>query len=235
MACHENNDEIEHLRLLALKSMVRRSKNKSSDHEVFDEDIKLLRAEALKTMNRKRNTQNNSLVNKDEKHVKIQIVNEQKRSIDDLSSFRNKKIIKLNENRTTDSKDLSNYSYIKKSSGVLKDDHKQEFKHKPKLKCNIKSQVEYTAESHNKVAINDSKGNFKKTVRNGCMQLSNLDSDKIDETMIVTLNLSESDDLSSEYDLIMNEVFPNNNEFITLKCFDYFYFYVLGCNTENQI
>lgn len=242
MDFNENNDEIEQLRLIALKSMVRRSKKNSSDTvhtDVYDQDIKLLRAEALETITRKRNSQNNSLVNKDEERVKSQNVNNKKRCISALSSLPNKKSIKLNKNETTGSKDLSNYSNLRKSSEVSNDDHKQKYICKPKLECNFesqsKSQVQYIAESHSKTAVNDNKDSLNTIFRNGCMQLSNLNSEKIVESMIVTFSSSESDDLSTECDTIMNDVFPNNNEFIKFKFFDYFYFYVLGCNTENKV
>lgn len=237
MATNEDNDEAEQLRFLALKSMVRRSKQNSLDNDADDQDIKLLRAAALKTITHKSNAQNHSLVNKDDKLVKSQIVNEKKRSISGLSSLRNKKSIKLNENNTTDSKNFINNSHVKKSSEVLNREHEQEYKRKQKLEHNTESKVEFTAESLNKTAVNDSKDDFKKIVRNGSMQLSNLDSEKVDETMVlhITFSSSESDDSSSECDTIKKEVFQKNNKFITFKFFDYFYSYVLGCNQEDDM
>lgn len=242
MATNEDNDEAEQLRFLALKSMVRRSKQNNSDNDADDQDIKLLRAAALKTITHKNNAQNNSLVNNNDKLVKSQIVNEKKRSFNSQpSSLRSKKNIKFNENKTTDSKDFTNNSNVRKSSEVLNDDHKQEYKRKPKLEYNteshIKPKIEHITEPHSLAAVNDSKEDFKKIVRNGSMQLSNLDSEKVDETMVlhITFSSSESDDSSSECDTIQKEVFKNNIRFITFKFFDCFSFYVLGCNTEDEL
>lgn len=241
MASNEDNDEAEQLRFLALKSMVKRSKQNNSDNDADDQDIKLLRAAALKTITHKNNAQNHSLVDKDDKLVKSQIVNEKKRSISSLSSMRNKKSIKRNENKTTDSKHFTNNSILRKSSEVLNHEHEQEYKRKPKLEYNTgaqsKPEAECIAESHYKTAVSDSKDDFKKIVRNGSMQLSNLDSEKVDETMVlhITFSSSESEDSSSECDTIKKEVFQNNNKFITFKVFKYFYLYVLGCNTEHEI
>lgn len=230
MASNEDNDEAEQLRFLALKSMVRRSKPNNSDNDADDQDIKFLRAAALKTITHKSNAQNHSLVNKDDKIVKSLIVNEKKRSISGLSSLRNKKNIKLNENEMTDSKNFTNNSIVRKSSEVLNHEHEQEYKRKSKFEYNAEAQSKPKAESHDKTTVSDSKDEFKKIVRNGSMQLSNLDSEKVDETMVlhITFSSSESEDSSSECDTIKKEVFHNNNNFIAFKFFDNFYLYVLG-------
>lgn len=47
LASNESNDKTEQLRFLALKFMVRRSKQNSSNSDAGDQDIKLFRAVAL--------------------------------------------------------------------------------------------------------------------------------------------------------------------------------------------
>lgn len=195
MATNEDNDEAEQLRYLALKSMVRRSKQNCSNNDADDQDIKFLRAAALKTITHKSNAQSNLLVNKDNK-----LVNEKKRSLSgQLSTSRYNKITKLNESQTIASKNLITSTDLKKSIEMIKHAQEQEYKRIAKL--------ENKAESQSKPSVIDCKDTTKKIVRNGSMQLSNLNSEKFDETMVlrITFSSSESDDSSSEHECDTNK------------------------------
>lgn len=189
----------------------------------------------VNTITHKSNVQNYSLVNEDDKLVKSWIVDEKKRSIgDSLHSLQNKKSIKLIENKTADSKNFISNSIVRNSSGVLNHDREQKYERKAILEYNAevqsKPEAKYIAESHNKTTVSQSKDDFKKMLRNGSIQLSNLNSEEVDETMVlhITFSSSESEDASIECDIIKKEVFQNNNKFIAYKCFDYFYLYVPG-------
>lgn len=198
MATVEEIDEAEQLRFLALKSMVRRSSKKkiSSNTDTDDQDILLLRAAALKTINNK-----SSLNNKDENVVKNKLVNEKKRSISSqVSPLASKKSMKLTDMKNNNL--VNNFTYntsIGNTTRVSKYDSQQECKSKHKLESNIESQ------SKPEVIIKD---DMKKIVRNGSIQLSNLDSETFNETMIlrITFSSSESDDSSSECDVVKNKV-----------------------------
>jgi len=198
MATVEEIDEAEQLRFLALKSMVRRSSKKknSSNTDTDEQDILLLRAAALKTINNK-----SSLGNKDEKLDKNRLINEKKRSLSSqVSPLASKKTIKLTDMKNNN---LVNNFTSNTSTGniirVSKHDSQQECNSKHKLESNIESQ-------NNPEVVN--KDDIKKIVRNGSMQLSNLDSEKFNETMIlhITFSSSESDDSSSESDVVKNKV-----------------------------
>lgn len=193
MATVEETDEAEQLRFLALKSMVRRSSKKknSSNPDTDDQDILLLRAAALKTIN------NKSLPgNKDEKLVQNRLINEKKRSISSqVSPLARKKNIKQTDIKNNNL--VNNITYntsTGNTSRVSKHIHEQECKSKHKLESQSKSEV-----------INK---NMKKIVRNGSIQLSNLDSEKFNETMIlhITFSSSESEDSSNECDVVQNKV-----------------------------
>ncbi|KAE9525623.1 hypothetical protein AGLY_014150 [Aphis glycines] len=192
MATVEETDEAEQLRFLALKSMVRRSSKKknSSNPDTDDQDILLLRAAALKTIN------NKSLPgNKDEKLVQNRLINEKKRSISSqVSPLARKKNIKQTDIKNNNL--VNNVTYntsTGNTSRVSKHIHEQECKSKHKLESQSKSEV-----------INK---NMKKIVRNGSIQLSNLDSEKFNETMIlhITFSSSESEDSSNECDVVQNK------------------------------
>jgi hypothetical protein len=186
---NDENDEAEELRFLALQSMVRRSmKNKVNTNETDDQDIRLLRAAALKSITHRNNTQNNRLSLKDDKLVKTQLINDKKRSLPECPLGRKKMLIS-NESKINNSVEHIN----KKNPGV----NNFELKHKPILEPKAESQS-------NPATVN--KGDVKKIVRNGSIQLSNLDSEKFDETMIlhITFSSSESDDSSTECDTIKN-------------------------------
>lgn len=190
MATIDENDEAEELRFLALQSMVRRSKKKKdSINETDDQDIRLLRAAALKSITHRSNSQNNQFLNNDDNPENTLLINEKKRSLQ-VSSLGNKKILISNESKNNN---LVKHTTINKSSGV---DHVVQ-EHKPELELDTESQSK-------PVAVNND--NVKKIVRNGSIQLSNLDSDKFDETMIlhITFSSSESDDSSTECDTIEN-------------------------------
>ncbi|XP_025421766.1 uncharacterized protein LOC112691642 [Sipha flava] len=192
---NDENDEAEELRFLALQSMVRRSmKNKVNTNETDDQDIRLLRAAALKSITHRNNTQNNRLSLKDDKLVKTQLINDKKRSLPECPLGRKKMLIS-NESKINNSVEHIN----KKNPGV----NNFELKHKPILEPKAESQS-------NPATVN--KGDVKKIVRNGSIQLSNLDSEKFDETMIlhITFSSSESDDSSTECDTIKNAKLQNN-------------------------
>ncbi|XP_001943011.1 uncharacterized protein LOC100169199 [Acyrthosiphon pisum] len=198
MATVEEIDEAEQLRFLALKSMVRRSSKKknNSNTDNDDQDILLLRAAALKTINNK-----SSLGNKDEKLGKHTLINEKKRSISSqVSPLASKKTIKLTDMKNNNlANNFTSNTSIGNTIRVSKNDPQQESKSKHKLESNIESQS-------NPEVIN--KDDTKKVIRNGSIQLSNLDSEKFNETMIlrITFSSSESDDSSSECDVVKNKV-----------------------------
>lgn len=194
MATVEETDEAEQLRFLALKSMVRRSRKRknSSNPDTDDQDILLLRAAALKTIN------NKSLPsNKDEKLVQNKLINERKRSISSqVSPLARKKNIKQTDMKNNNL--VNNVTYNTNTGNTIKvskHDHEQECKSKHKLESQSKPEV-----------IN--KNDMKKIVRNGSIQLSNLDSEKFNETMIlhITFSSSESEDSSNECDVVQNKV-----------------------------
>ncbi|XP_060860167.1 uncharacterized protein LOC132937370 [Metopolophium dirhodum] len=203
MATVEEIDEAEQLRFLALKSMVRRSSKKtSSNTDTDDQDILLLRAAALKTINNK-----SSLGNKDEKLGKNTLINEKKRSISSqVSPLASKKTIKLTDKKNNNLvNNFTNNISIGNTIRVSKHDPQQECKSKHKLESNIESQS-------NPEVIN--KDDIKKVIRNGSIQLSNLDSEKFNETMIlrITFSSSESDDSSSECDVVKNKVITQKKD-----------------------
>lgn len=199
MATIEEIDEAEQLRFLALKSMVRRSTKKKNipNTDPDDQDILLLRAAALKTINNK-----SSLGNKDEKLGKNTLINEKKRSISSqVSPLASKKTIKLTDMKTNNLvNNFTSNTSIGNTIRVSKYDPQQECKSKHKLESNIEPQ-------RNPLVIN--KDDTKKVIRNGSIQLSNLDSEKFNETMIlrITFSSSESDDSSSECDVVKNKVY----------------------------
>lgn len=180
MATVEETDEAEQLRFLALKSMVRRSSKKknSPNIDTDDQDILLLRAAALKTINNK-----SSLGNKDEKLVKNKLINEKKRSLSSqVSPLASKKIIKLT--------DMKNNNLVNNfTSNTSTGNTTRVSKHDPQQECKNKDDIQ-------------------KIIRNGSIQLSNLDSEKFNETMIlrITFSSSESDDSSNECDVVKNQV-----------------------------
>lgn len=191
MVTDEEVDEAEQLRLLALQSMAKRSKPKKArikTDETDEFDIVLLRAAALKTITAKNNAQNSLLVSGDGKLFKTKEVSK-KRSCEE-SPLKSKKCGKLekkinNEQSYSFTTDSSIESY-KESLDNIKKEH---------IGGLYKSEIE------GKLVANDNDGT-KKIVRNGSMQLSNLDSEKVNETMVlqITFSSSESDDSSSECD-----------------------------------
>ncbi|XP_026817080.1 putative uncharacterized protein DDB_G0292292 [Rhopalosiphum maidis] len=204
MATVEEIDEAEQLRFLALKSMVRRSSKKNTNNtDTDDQDILLLRAAALKTINNK-----SSQGNKDEKIVNNQLINEKKRSISSqVSPLVNKKNIKLTDMKNNNLvNNVTNNTNTGNITRVSKHHLEQVFKNKHKLETNIESQ--------SKSEVINNKDDIKKIIRNGSIQLSNLDSEKFNETMIlhITFSSSESDDSSSESDVAQNKVsIPKKN------------------------
>jgi len=192
MATVEEIDEAEQLRFLALKSMVRRSSKKKNNPNIDtdDQDILLLRAAALKTINNKK-----SLSNKDKSPVKNKLINEKKRSrSSQVSPSASKKSIKLTDMKNNLNTNFTSSNSIGNTTRVLKHDPQQNFKSKHKLESQSKPEV-----------IN--KDDIKKIIRNGSIQLSNLDSEKFNETMIlrITFSSSESDDSSNECDVDTNK------------------------------
>lgn len=194
MATDEEFDEAEQLRLLALHSMVKRSKPKSKpknfkikNDETDDSDIVLLRAAALKTITHKSNTQNRLLVNENSDPFQGKDVSG-KRSCE-ASPLRSKKHVIIQQNMSNEqlcnfTNDPSIESYKKSLEHIKKEQCGQD---KPEIKSKL-------------VANNND--NTKKIVRNGSIQLSNLDSEKVNETLVlhITFSSSESDDSSSECD-----------------------------------
>lgn len=199
---NDEGDEAANLRFLALQSMVKRLKKSSSNNgtdEHDDQDILMLRAAALKTITNKSSTQNSSLLYNDNKLEKSQFLKHKKRSKSSQEpTKKNKKYIKLNETNFT------NNCNIKTSTKILKNDLDEEYFRKPTMASHVSSvESQSTSEAANKYEV-------KKIVRNGCMQLSNLDSEKIDETMVlhITFSSSESssDDSSNECDIVKKDV-----------------------------
>lgn len=199
---NDEGDEAANLRFLALQSMVKRLKKSSSNNgtdEHDDQDILMLRAAALKTITNKSSTQNSSLLHKDNKLEKNPFLKQKKRSKNGQESTKkNNKNIKLNEIHFT------NNCNTETSTKILKNDLEEEHFRKPTMpNCVSSVESQSTSEAANKDKV-------KKIVRNGCMQLSNLDSEKVDETMVlhITFSSSESssDDSSNECDIVKNDV-----------------------------
>ncbi|VVC41761.1 Hypothetical protein CINCED_3A024020 [Cinara cedri] len=207
MATTEDIDEAEQLRCLALKSMVKRSIKKNSkikSDESDDNDILLLRAAALKTIAHKKNTKKRSLIDKDNKLIKNKLLRGRKRtSSKKVLKMKNKmksiesknKFINNNNNNNTNTK-LS-IEDLKYNSEIKKED---QLKFKPKTETIIDPTVD----------INE---DVKKIVRNGSIQLSNLDSDKYNETMVlhITFSSSESEDSSSDSIKSFSDSTKSNN------------------------
>lgn len=194
MATTEDIDEAEQLRCLALKSMVKRSIRKNSkikSDETDDQDILLLRAAALKTISHKKNTKNCSLVDKDNKLIKNKLHNGKKRTISS-KALKVKKKIKPNESKNVH---VNNIFVDSKETSI------EDLKYNPEIKQEVKLKFESNIESQIKPTP-DKKEDVKKIIRNGSIQLSNLDSDKYNETMVlrITFSSSESDDSSSDCD-----------------------------------
>lgn len=197
MATYEDVDEAEELRFLALKSMVKRSKQSNPSvkpnepDEPDDQDILLLRAAALKTISQK-----GSLINKDDKLVNGQVNKIKRSKSSQVPTMDKNKYLKLNdENDNSDSVVKTN---SRVSSEVSKYDVGQKRRHY--FEPNAKSQSELVVTN---------KDDVKKTIRNGSIQLSNLDSKIFDETLVVrvTFSSSESDENSSnECDTIKKNV-----------------------------
>lgn len=192
MATKEDIDEAEELRFLALKSMVKRSRKKKSSlkiDEVDDPDILLLRAAALKTITNKKSNKNYTLVNENDKPVNGGLLNEKKRSNSQVTPSKSKKSKKLNEKQ--------NIKYTESEISSITFKNVSEHHHKCKSTLELQQSVD---------TVN--KDDVKKVVRNGSIQLSNLDSEKVDETMVIsiTFSSSESDDSLSEYDNIKKNV-----------------------------
>lgn len=191
MDINEEIDEAEELRYLALRSMVKRSKPAKyiKTEETDDSDILLLRAAALKTINTK-NAQIKLLVNKDDKPKQSIEINKKKRN-SRTSVSKSNKIIKLENNLKNKFVNSStNNPSIKKD--ILKYNNSNH-------KFNNFIKIQPKIESKPFIESND---NVKKIVRNGCIQLSNLDSKNVNETMVlrITFSSSESDDSSNECD-----------------------------------
>ncbi|XP_015370147.1 PREDICTED: uncharacterized protein LOC107166121 [Diuraphis noxia] len=192
MATVEEIDEAEQLRFLALKSMVRRSSKKKNNPntDIDDQDIMLLRAAALKTINNK-----SSISNKDENSVKNNLINEKKRSRSShVSPLASKKSIKLTDKKNNNLvTDFTSNTSIGNTTRLSKYDPQQEYTSKHKLE---------SIESQSKPEVIN-KDDVKKVIRNGSIQLSNLDSEKFNETMVlhITFSSSESDDSSNECDV----------------------------------
>lgn len=203
---NEEGDEAANLRFLALQSMVKRLKQTSSDNrtdEHDDQDILMLRAAALKTITNKSNTQNSSSFYKDNELEKGKLLKQKKRSRSRSnhrkSTKKRTKYIKLNESNFT-----KNYSNIETSTTIKNDPEREHFREPNILKHESSAESESTSVAANKDEV-------KKIVRNGCMQLSNLDSEKVDETMVlhITFSSSESssDDSSNESDIVQKYVY----------------------------
>lgn len=214
MATTEDIDEAEQLRCLALKSMVKRSIRKNSkmkSEEPDDQDILLLRAAALKTINHKKNTKNGLLVvDKDQKLTKNKLHNGRKRTLSNNKFLKIKKKIKLNESRNryyNNNTTISTVDIIEENT--QKELPVEDIKYNTEIKEDIVFKSKPKTESQIK-SIADTKEDLKKIIRNGSIQLSNLDSDKFNETMVlqITFSSSESDD-SSDCDITK----PNVCEF----------------------
>lgn len=188
MATNDDIDEAEELRFLALQSMVRRSKKKIvNNNDTDDQDIKMLRAAALKTIAHRNNAQNNKLPKNDDKLMKSPLINEKKRSLP-VSTLGNKKMLISNG-----SKDIKSVEQTNKEKPSEVNDFGHE--HKCKLVPNAESQSKSTDVNKDEV---------KKIVRNGSIQLSNLNSEKFDETMILHITFSSSESDDSECDAKKN-------------------------------
>lgn len=197
MAANEEIDEAEQLRFIALQSMVRKQKSKAISEETDDQDIQNLRDAVLKSIPHKSKTRNSLLVkNKDKHTVKSQSVNGKKRGIhDQVNPLKIIKNTKPSANKNSGSKNDITNNTIKK------------IKCEPDQKQTCITRLNPTTESQNKSeAVNKDK--VKKIVKNGCIQLSNLNSENISETMVIhiTFSSSESDDSSNECDTIKNNV-----------------------------
>lgn len=201
MATYEDIDEAEELRFLALKSMVKRSKpnnpnvkSKEPD-ESDDQDILLLRAAALKTISQK-TPQNGLFPNKNDELENGQVKKIKRSKSGQVPTMDKNKHLKLNgESEISDSVVKTN---PRVSSEVSKHDVGQKRRHY--FEPDTKSQGE---------SITSNKDDVKKTIRNGSIQLSNLDSKIFDETLVVrvTFSSSESDENSSnECDTIEKNV-----------------------------
>jgi len=192
MATKEDIEEAAQLRFLALQSMVKRIKKTSSnnvaneinnDNYDEDSDIKLLRTAALKTITNKSKV---SLINnKDIKLEKCLLVNEKKRCLSDQEYVtKNKKSMKLNNCNLSDNANNRKSSETSKNY-FIKEEH-----------CNEPHDMILTESPNKQVPVTQEE--IIKVVRNGSMQLSNLDSKKVDETMILHITFSSSDDSSSD-------------------------------------
>lgn len=198
MATNEEIDDPEQLRLLALQSMVRRSMHNNSNKNTDDQDILLLRAAALKTITPKNSTQNSSsMFNKNSKFKEAQLANEIKKSKRDQVSPSRKRV--KNKNKNSLDCDINN-SKTERPTKYLKTDSNPQCELEPKLLSNVELQCKP------ETIIKD---NVKKVVRNGSILLSNLNSDGIDETMVlhITFSSSESDDSSNESDTNEKQVY----------------------------
>lgn len=191
MTTKEEIEEAAQLRFLALQSMVKRMRHTNPDNRVDrtnnvnnyddDPDINLLRAAALKTIANKKKV--GSLSNKDDKYENRLLRNEKKRSISDQERItKNNKYLKPNKSNKAD-----NGKSICSKHGNAKNARRE------KRKCRKQSHDTSVSKSSYKPDAE-----ITKIVRNGCIQLSNLDSEKVDETMILHITFSSSDDSSSD-------------------------------------
>lgn len=192
MATQEEIDEAAQLRFLALQSMVKRVKQTNSNNKFNiidtdnnyddDTDIKSLRAAALKTIINKQTI--SPLRNRDEKLQKCLIINEKKRGINDQDIL-----------VTTNNKHLKSNGFDFAANNT-EDGQFNEPKNIPEKNDTESNHISVTESPNKQVAITQNEN--AKIVRNGCMQLSNLDSEKVDETMIIRIAFSSSDDSSSD-------------------------------------
>lgn len=190
MASKEEIEEAAQLRFLALQSMVKRMRHTDSDNRVDeidtgsnyddDPDIKLLRAAALKTITNKNNV--SPLSNKGDKYEKCLLSDERKRVMSNQECASNKYLKPNNSNLADDKKSIF-------KNGNSKNDRREKEQF-----CSDTS----VAESSNQSAVAVTREEITRVVRNGCIQLSNLDSEKVDETMILHITFSSSDDSSSD-------------------------------------
>lgn len=171
-----------------------------------DQHILSPRAAALESVASKINTKNEcpTLFRKDDNLVEAQLVNGTKRSKNDqVSPLGSRKYVKRRKNNNIAISDLksSRTSVEEKSTGFIRT-HSNDFNNER----NIKSKFDLAREPYAKPPLESTtiiKNGVEKIIRNGSIRLSNLNSDKVVETMIlnITFSSSEDDDSSSDSDL----------------------------------
>ncbi|XP_050426627.1 uncharacterized protein LOC126836949 [Adelges cooleyi] len=187
---NDDFDDAEQLRLIALQSMVRRTMKSNSNQTNDDQDILLLRAAALQSIASKIDNRKNTKkpIKIKSSSIKSQNVRAKKRSKSDRLPSPSKNHKHRGKRKKEDNLAIDNLS-IDNYENVIEDN-----KEKP---------------------VEPNKVEAKKIVKNGSMLLSNLNSEGIDETMVIKITFSstESDDSSSDTDdsKVKESVYFNND------------------------